>query len=52
MKTEEKNCLPVKKDGELAYKIWLEDSFGNLPVRMGEMQTADRKICIDRKSVV
>lgn len=52
MKTEEKNCLPVKKDGELAYKIWLEDSFGNLPVRMGEMQTADRKICIVTDDIV
>lgn len=52
MKTEEKNCLPVKKDQKLAYNIWLEDSFENLPARMEELSSAERKICIVTDDIV
>ena len=39
-------CLPVKKDQNFAYNIYLEDSFGQLPERIKELEPENRKICI------
>lgn len=39
-------CLPVKKDGNFAYHIYLEPSFENLPQRMKELEIENRRICI------
>lgn len=46
---KEKNrslCLPVKKDGAFAYNIYLEESFHQLPQRLGELDIENRKLCI------
>ena len=50
MKENTKNdpsiCLPVKKDGNFAYHIYLEASFEKLPERIRELDVTDRRICI------
>ena len=46
-KTEGKACcLPVNKDGQFAYHIYLEDSFDRLPERLEELKIKERRICI------
>lgn len=44
--TERSVCLPVKKDGNFAYHIYLEESFEKLPDRIKELDIEKRRICI------
>ncbi|MDO5345977.1 MAG: 3-dehydroquinate synthase [Lachnospiraceae bacterium] len=46
MKKTNSVCLPVRKDGNFAYHIYLEDSFANLTERMKELDPFQRRICI------
>ncbi|MDD3795209.1 MAG: 3-dehydroquinate synthase [Lachnospiraceae bacterium] len=39
-------CLPVRKDNQLSYHIYLETSFSNLPERIKELKLSERKVCI------
>ena len=39
-------CLPVKRDQNFAYNIYLEESFRQLPERIKELEPENRKICI------
>ena len=39
-------CLPVKKDGNFSYHIYLEETFARLPDRIRELDAESRKICI------
>ncbi len=44
--TDRCRCLPVKKDQNFAYNIYLEESFQKLPVRLKELNLQNRKVCI------
>ena len=46
MKNSKSVCLPVRKDGNFAYHIYLEDSFEQLPERIKELEPENRRICI------
>lgn len=45
-------CIPVKKDNELAYQIYLEESFGKLPEYLENLDVKNRRLCIVTDSTV
>lgn len=45
-KKQERMCIPVKKDNQVAYHIYIEDSFEKLQACMEELDTGKRKLCI------
>lgn len=46
MRDEMRTVIPVKKDGEKAYEIYLEDSFQKLGVCLEPLAVSRRRICI------
>lgn len=49
---KERMCIPVKKDNELAYYIYLEESFGKLPEYLESLDVKKRRLCIVTDSEV
>ena len=45
-------CIPVKKDKELAYHIYLEESFRKLPEYLESLDVKNRRLCIVTDSTV
>ncbi len=51
-KQETRMCIPVKKDGQTAYHIYLEESFEHLPKYLESFNIQNRRICIVTDSTV
>lgn len=47
-----RTCIPVSKDGAVAYKIYLEKDFSGLPACLENLNLSERKICIVTDSAV
>lgn len=44
--------IPVKKDGNLIYEIFLEEDFGNLPKRLQDLNIGEKRLCLVTDSTV
>lgn len=51
-KEKERMCIPVKKDHETAYHIYLEESFEMLPEYLEALEVKNRRLCIVSDSTV
>ena len=51
-KGKERMCIPVKKDNETIYHIYLEESFAKLPEYLEMLGVQDKRLCIVSDSTV
>lgn len=51
-KGKERMCIPVKKDNETIYHIYLEESFAKLPEYLGMLGIRNKRLCIVSDSIV